>query len=180
MEPRKGFVVFLTGLPAAGKSSLAEKLKTLLEDRQGRIVTWLDGDQIRTWLSNGLGFTKEDRDMNVVRVGKVAAEIARHGGAVVISLVSPYREARDQVRALVQAVGKFIEVHVSTPLSVCEARDPKGLYARGRRGEAKGVTGLDAPYESPLKPDLVLDGSKGTPDQEAEAILSLLREARCL
>jgi sulfate adenylyltransferase len=170
---RQGFCVWLTGLPAAGKSCTAEAVEALLRER-GRRVTLLDGDAVREHLSRGLGFSREDRDANVRRIGFVAAEVARHGGAVVCAAVSPYRAARDECR---RDVGKdrFFEVFVDTPLAVCEARDPKGLYARARSGQAHGVTGIDDPYEPPLRPELVLGTVETTPLENAGKVIALLR-----
>lgn len=150
-----GFCVWLTGLSGAGKSTVARALEARLTAR-GRVVTVLDGDVVRTHLSQGLGFSKADRDTNVRRIGFVASEIVRHGGAVVCAVVSPYRETREEVRRLIGSSGTFVEVFVDTPLEVCEARDTKGLYARARRGEIKGLTGVDDPYEPPASPELIL------------------------
>ena len=140
-----GFCVWLTGLSAAGKTTIAKALQTELEKR-GRVVTMLDGDgAMRQLLSNGLGFTKEDRNMNVLRAGFVAREVVKHGGAVICALVSPYADARASARRMIGA--DFVEVYVDTPLSVCEKRDPKKLYCRARRGEIEHMTGIDDPYE---------------------------------
>src|SRR5262245_1401680 len=147
-----GFCVWLTGLPAAGKTTIAQALQAELEKR-GRLVTMLDGDgTMRQMLSTGLGFTKEDRHRNVVRAGFVAGEIVKHGGAAICALVSPYADARGTVRSMIG--NGFVEVHVDTPLPICEQRDPKGLYRRARAGELKHMTGIDDPYEPP-DPDLV-------------------------
>ena len=167
-----GVCVWLTGLSGAGKSSVAERLTGLLLERQRR-VTLLDGDVVRTHLSKGLGFSKDDRDINVRRIGFVAAEVVKHGGIVVCAVVSPYRATRGEVR---QMVGReqFVEVFVDTPLEVCERRDPKGLYARARRGEITGFTGLDAPYEPPIDPELRLETVASSADACARAILVVL------
>jgi len=164
----QGFCIWLTGLSGAGKSTTAEALTRLLSTR-GRVVTTLDGDVIRTHLSKGLGFSKEDRDANVRRIGFVAAEIVRHGGAVICAVISPYREARGECRTLVEP-DRFIEVFVDSPLNVCETRDPKGLYAKARRGEITGMTGIDDPYE----PRLETIGR--TAEQNARTILDYLTE----
>ena len=169
---RQGFCLWLTGLSGAGKSTLAELLASLLEER-GRRVTVLDGDVVRTHLSKGLGFSREDRDVNVRRIGFVAAEIARHGGAVVAAAISPYRAVRNEVRAMFGA-GAFVEVHVATPLDVCERRDAKGLYARARAGEIPGFTGVDDPYEAPADPEIALDTTGDTPEESAERLLRAL------
>ena len=167
-----GFCVWLTGLSGAGKSTIAR----LIEQRLvacGRVVTMLDGDAVRTNLSQGLGFSKADRDTNVRRIGFVAGEIVRHGGAVICAVVSPYRATREEVRAMVGA-GAFLEVFVDTPLAVCEARDPKGLYAKARRGELRGFTGIDDPYEPPRAPEMVLQASQDSAERSAERVMELL------
>jgi len=149
-----GCCVWLTGLSGAGKSTIATALALRLQ-RRGRTVTLLDGDVVRTHLSKGLGFSKDDRDTNIRRIGFVAAEVVRHGGAVICAVVSPYEEARNEARQMVGG-DSFALVYVATPLEVCEQRDVKGLYARARRGEIKALTGIDDPYEPPRVPDLVL------------------------
>ncbi len=152
---QQGVCVWFTGLSGAGKSTIAEVLTVLLMEH-GRQVTVLDGDVVRTHLSKGLGFSKEDRDTNIRRIGYVAAEIVRHGGIAVCAAVSPYRATRNDVRSM---VGKdsFVEVFVATPLEVCEERDTKGIYAKARRGEITAVTGLDDPYEPPLHAEITVD-----------------------
>jgi sulfate adenylyltransferase len=141
----------------------------------GRQVTILDGDVVRTHLSKGLGFSKEDRDTNIRRIGFVAAEIVRHGGVVMCAAVSPYRATRNDVRSLVGAE-HFVEVFVDTPLAVCEARDTKGMYAKARRGEIKDFTGIDDPYEPPLHPEITLDTVGQTPEDNARHILDYLSQ----
>src|SRR5437879_8137078 len=140
---------------------------------QGRQVTLLDGDVARTHLSKGLGFSKEDRDTNIRRIGFVASEIVRHQGVVICAAVSPYRATRNECRA---AVGpdQFIEVFVDTPLEICEQRDTKGMYAKARRGEIKGFTGIDDPYEPPVSPEIVLETISTSPEANARRILDLL------
>jgi len=172
---RQGVCVWFTGLSGAGKSTTAELLTTRLLEH-GRQVTLLDGDVVRTHLSRGLGFSKEDRDANILRIGFVAAEIARHGGVAVCAAVSPYRAARNQVRAMVGA-DRFVEVFVDTPLAICEARDLKGMYARARRGELKGFTGIDDPYEPPERAEIVLDTVAASAEDNARRIVGYLREA---
>jgi sulfate adenylyltransferase len=169
---RQGVCVWFTGLSGAGKSTTAEILVTLLLEH-GRPVTLLDGDIVRTHLSQGLGFSKADRDTNIRRIGFVAAEIARHGGVAICSAVSPYRATRNDVRNLVGAE-RFIEVFVDTPLEVCEARDTKGLYAKARRGELKEFTGIDDPYEPPLSAEITLDTVAHAPEANARRILERL------
>jgi sulfate adenylyltransferase len=146
---------------------------TVLLLEHGRQVTVLDGDVVRTHLSQGLGFSKEDRDINIRRIGYVAAEIVRHGGLVICAAVSPYRATRNDVRSLV-AQGHYVEVFVDTPLAVCETRDVKGMYAKARRGEIKDFTGIDDPYEAPEHPELTLDTVANSPEQNARLILDFL------
>jgi sulfate adenylyltransferase len=161
-------------LSGSGKSTTAEILTTLLLEA-GRQVTVLDGDVVRTHLSKGLGFSKEDRDTNIRRIGFVAAEIVRHGGVVVCAAVSPYRATRNDVRNMVGA-DQYIEVFVDTPLAVCEERDVKGLYAKARRGEIKGFTGIDDPYEDPQHAEVVLDTVDHTAEENARKIINLILE----
>jgi sulfate adenylyltransferase len=171
---RKGFCVWFTGLSGAGKSTIAEILASLLLEH-GREASVLDGDVVRTHLSRGLGFSKADRDMNILRIGYVASEIVRHHGVVICAAVSPYRATRTEVRSMMGA-DQFIEVYIDTPLTVCEQRDIKGMYAKARRGEIKGFTGIDDPYEEPLDPELRLTTIKCTPEDNARLILSHLIE----
>jgi len=171
-KQNKGFTLWFTGLPCSGKSTLAEIVAKELE-RRGRGVEILDGDVVRTHLTKGLGFSKEDRDTNIRRIGFVAAEIVRHGGVAVCAAVSPYRATRNDVRTLVGAE-HFVEVLVDTPLEVCEARDTKGMYAKARRGEIKGFTGIDDPYEPPESPEITLDTMIHTPADNARRILQHL------
>ncbi len=170
---RQGACVWFTGLSGSGKSTTADVLTVLMME-QGRHVTVLDGDVVRTHLSKGLGFSREDRDTNVLRIGFVAAEIARAGGIAVCAAVSPYRATRDAVRNMV-GPDKFIEVFVDTPLDVCESRDTKGMYAKARRGEIKDFTGIDDPYEAPENPDLELETVSTSPEENARVILDELR-----
>jgi sulfate adenylyltransferase len=169
---QKGFCIWFTGLSGAGKTSIAEVLTEQLAEI-GRQVTVLDGDVVRTHLSKGLGFSKEDRDTNIVRIGYIASEIVRHNGAVICAAVSPYRAARNEARNLV-GVGNFIMVYVDTPLEVCEQRDIKGMYGKARRGEIQGFTGIDDPYEPPLDPDLTLETINCSPEENARQILNHL------
>lgn len=141
---------------------------------RGRQVTLLDGDVVRTHLSKGLGFSREDRDTNIRRIGFVAAEVVRHGGAVICAVVSPYRATRDQVRAM---IGEgFVSVFVDTPVEECERRDVKGMYALARAGEIHGFTGVDDPYEPPLNPEVTVRTVGETPEQSAGEILAHLLE----
>ena len=169
---RQGVAIWLTGLSGAGKSTTTEVVTVLLMEH-GRQVTVLDGDVVRTHLSKGLGFSRADRDINIRRIGYVAAELVRHGGVVVCATVSPYRSTRNDVRRLVPN-DQFIEVFVDTPLDVCEARDAKGMYAKARRGEITGFTGIDDPYEAPLNPEITLDTVQHTPEENARRILDEL------
>src|SRR2546426_4023456 len=169
----QGFCVWFTGLSGAGKSTIAEVLANFLMEH-GRQVTLLDGDVVRTHLSKGLGFSKEDRDRNIRRIGFVAAEIVRHHGVVVCAAVSPYRTTRNQVRAIV-GEDRFIEVFVDTPLEVCEQRDEKGMYAKARRGEIKGFTGVDDPYEAPVKPELRVTTTDTPREENARRIMDYLK-----
>lgn len=165
-----GSVVWLTGFSSAGKSTIALLLAARLEAR-GRTVTLLDGDVVRTHLSKGLGFSKQDRDTNILRIGFVASEIVRHGGIAIVAVVSPYEATRNEVREMIGG-DHFVLVHVATPLDICEQRDIKGLYARARRGEIKGLTGIDDPYEAPAAPDITLT----TTDCDANACAARIEE----
>src|SRR5690349_14794347 len=172
--PRRGVTVFLTGLSGAGKSTIADALIAELE-REGRPVTVLDGDVVRTHLSSELSFSREHRDLNIRRIGWVAGEVVKHGGTVVVAAIAPYEAAREEARKLVEEHGRFVLVHLSTPLEVCEQRDVKGLYARARAGELPGFTGVSDPYEPPERPELVVDTSV-TPLPEAVACIRAAME----
>lgn len=169
---RQGVCVWFTGLSGAGKSTTAEILTVLLLEH-GRQVTVLDGDVVRTHLSQGLGFSKEDRDINIRRIGWVASAITHHGGLVLCAAVSPYRATRNDVRNMVGA-DRFVEVFVDTPLETCEQRDTKGMYAKARLGEIKNFTGIDDPYEPPQHAELTLDTISHTPEENARLILGYL------
>jgi len=153
-----GVTVFLTGLSGAGKSTVADALVANLE-AEGRPVTVLDGDVVRTHLSSELSFSREHRDLNIRRIGWVAGEIVKHGGTVVVAAIAPYEAAREEARALVEKQGRFVLVHLATPLEVCEQRDVKGLYAKARAGEIKEFTGISDPYEPPARAEVVIDTS---------------------
>jgi sulfate adenylyltransferase len=170
----QGFCIWFTGLSGSGKSTTAEVLTSLLLER-GKQTTVLDGDVVRTHLSKGLGFSREDRDTNILRIGFVASEIVRHHGAVICAAVSPYRAARNEARKMV-GEDQFIMVYVDTPIAVCEQRDTKGMYARARRGEIKGFTGVDDPYEAPQKPEITLSTVDHTPEENARLILGYLEK----
>ncbi len=171
---KQGICLWLTGLSGAGKSTIAQALTSMLLEH-GRQVTLLDGDVVRTHLSKGLGFSKEDRDTNILRIGFVAGEITRHHGTVICAAISPYRATRNAVRKMV-GDEHFVEIFVDTPLEVCEQRDVKGLYARARRGEIKGFTGIDDPYEAPTNPEVVVKTVESSPEESARQIIQYLAE----
>lgn len=169
---KQGVCIWFTGLSGSGKSTTAAVLSVLLLEA-GRQVTELDGDVVRTHLSKGLGFNRDDRDTNILRIGFVASELVRHGGTVICAAVSPYRATRDSVRGMIDE-DQFIEIFVDTPLSVCEQRDVKGMYAKARRGEIKEFTGISDPYEPPLNPEITLDTVDRTPEENARLIMAEL------
>lgn len=168
----QGFCVWFTGLSGAGKSSTAEALRARLLER-GRTVTLLDGDEVRLNLSKGLGFSREDRDTNILRIGFVAAEVVRHRGIAICAAISPFREAREKCRALMGDA--FVEVFVDTDLAICESRDSKGLYARARAGALTGFTGIDDPYETPHSPAVRLSDPLLSPVENAQIVMDVLR-----
>ena len=171
-----GGTVWLTGLPSAGKTTVAHATAEVLRAR-GRRVEILDGDAVRETLSAGLGFSRADRDSNVARIGYVAALLARHGVLVLAAVISPYAAARDAVRARHEAEGvPFLEVHVATPLAECASRDVKGLYARAYAGEVRGLTGVDDAYEPPVAAELRLPTTGRPVAASAAAVLDLLTE----
>jgi sulfate adenylyltransferase len=161
-------------LSGAGKSTTAEVLTALLLER-GRQITVLDGDVVRTHLSKGLGFSREDRDINILRIGFVASEIVRHGGLVICAAISPYRAARNEVRKMM-GEDRFVEVFVDTPIDICESRDVKGLYERARRGQISGFTGVDDPYEPPVDPELILNTVEATVRDNGQKIVDYLEK----
>ncbi len=175
-QKRRGVTVFFTGLSGSGKSTVANIVASKLLEIQDREITLLDGDVIRNHLTSELGFSKEHRDLNVQRVGFVASEITKHGGIAVCSLIAPYKQARDKARELVETQGTFVEVHVSTPIDICEKRDVKGLYEKARKGLIKGFTGVDDPYQVPERAEVVIDTSEGTPESHAEKVIAFLVE----
>jgi adenylyl-sulfate kinase len=173
MRPKKGFTVWFTGLPSAGKSTLAELLSHELRER-GHGVEVLDGDVVRQHLCKGLGFSKEDRDENIRRIGFVCGLLTRHGAVAIAAAISPYRAIRDEVRA---SVGNFVEVYVKTSVETCIQRDVKGLYKKALAGEIKGFTGVDDPYEPPLKPELTIETETESPQESVARILRGLEES---
>lgn len=168
-----GLCIWFTGLPCAGKTTLAEILTRKLKEG-GHKVTLFDGDIVRTHISKGLGFTKEDRITNILRVGSIASELVKHNAIAVCALASPYESARTLVREVI-GNDRFILVYLNTSLEVCEKRDDKGMYAKARRGEIKRFTGIDDPYEPPLCPDLIIDTSNISPEEAVHRILDFLR-----
>jgi sulfate adenylyltransferase len=174
---KQGFCLWFTGLSGAGKSATAQIVTELLLE-YGRQATVLDGDVVRTHLSKGLGFSKEDRDTNILRIGFVAGEITRHGGSVICAAISPYRAAREEARKFVGE--NFIEIFMDTPVEVCEERDVKGLYAKARQaladGKPMGFTGIDDPYEAPVNPEITLQGYGSTPEENAHKVIAYLKE----
>ena len=174
---QRGFTVFFTGLSGSGKSTVANALMVKLMEMGGRPCTLLDGDVVRTHLSSELGFSKEHRDLNIQRIGFVASEISKNGGIAICAPIAPYSSTRKVVRDMIESQqGVFVEIHVETPLEVCEARDRKGLYALARAGKIKGFTGIDDPYETPANPELRLDTSQITPDEAAHQVMLQLQE----
>lgn len=173
MSSSSGFTILLTGLAAAGKTTLAERLQEILRDEYQRTVTVLDGDVVREMLSTGLSFSRADRELNIRRIGYVAAEVTRHGGICIAAAIAPFRVAREDIRRRVSPLGGYYEVHVATPLEECRRRDPKGLYRQAALGAVTNLPGVDAPYETPLAPELRIDTLRLDVDQEARLILEL-------
>ena len=170
----RGFVLFLTGLSGSGKSTIARDLRDQLAEYGNRRVSLLDGDLVRSLLSAGLTFSRADRDLNIARIGYVAAEVARHGGIAICAPIAPYAAARERVRDMVSQVGDFLLIHVATPVEVCEARDRKGLYAKARAGLIENFTGVNDPYEEPTDAMLVIDTSVVGREQATAAIMGML------
>ncbi len=173
---KQGFTLFFTGLSGSGKSTLANIVETLLLELTGRKATMLDGDLVRKHLSAGLGFSREDRDRNILRIAFVAAEVVKHGGIAICAPIAPYLETRKQARSMAGQHGQFIEVHLATALEVCEQRDRKGLYAKARAGIIKGFTGIDDPYEVPHNPEIRIDTAQYTARDGAELIIAELQK----
>jgi adenylyl-sulfate kinase len=173
-KKHKGFTLWFTGLPCSGKSTLAEIVEKELR-RRGRFVEILDGDEVRKHLTKGLGFSREDRDENIRRIGFVCRLLSRNGGIAIAAAISPYSSVRDEVRAGHES-GRFIEVYVNTPLEVCIKRDVKGMYKKALAGEMKNFTGIDDPYEPPANPELVIDTPSESEQQSAARILGKLEQ----
>lgn len=174
---QKGFTIWLTGLSGAGKTTLSNLVHHRLQENGVTNIEVLDGDVVRTHLSKGLGFTKEDRGTNIRRIGWVAQLLTKHRVPNLVSAISPYRDVREEARKMVEhvgGVGSFIEVFVDCPVEICEQRDVKGLYAKARKGELKNFTGLDDPYEEPQGPDIHIKTDQVTPEEGAELILDYL------
>jgi sulfate adenylyltransferase len=169
-----GFTIFFTGLSSSGKSTTSELVDARLQEILNRLVTVLDGDEVRQHLSAELGFTKEGRDANVRRIGYVASLITKHGGIAICSSIAPYREARREVREMVEQYGSFIEVYMATSLEECERRDVKGLYAKARAGEVERFTGVSDPYEQPEQPELRINTEGLAPEQSCELVIEAL------
>jgi adenylylsulfate kinase len=170
---RPGFTLWFTGLSGAGKSTIAD-IVILELDRRGLLVEPLDGDVVRTHLSKGLGFSKQDRDTNIERIGWVASRFTRLGGVAVVSAISPYEETRQKARELVEEYGQFVLVHVDASVDECARRDVKGLYAKAFSGEIKEFTGVSDPYEAPASPELRIDTESEEPEESAARVLALL------
>ncbi|MEG3932736.1 MULTISPECIES: adenylyl-sulfate kinase [unclassified Microcoleus] len=168
----KGFILWFTGLSGSGKTTITKALEPELKAR-GCKVEILDGDVVRTNLSKGLGFSQEDRDTNIRRIGFVAHLLSRNGVAVMTAAISPYRAIRDEIRAMEP---NFVEVYITAPLEVCEDRDVKGLYAKARAGEIKGFTGIDDPYEEPLNPEIICYTERETVEESVKKVLTKLEQ----
>ena len=170
-----GFTLWFTGLSGSGKTTIAHLVGPEL-DRRGLVVEYLDGDTVRTHLSKGLGFSKEDRDTNIQRIGWVASRLTRHGAPVLVSAISPYRETRRHARELVESFGPFVEVYVEASVEECARRDVKGLYEKAFRGEIKEFTGVSDPYEPPQNPEVHIESEHEEPAESATRILHVLEE----
>jgi adenylylsulfate kinase len=170
-----GFTLWFTGLSGAGKTTISELVGPGLEER-GHTVEYLDGDVVRTHLSKGLGFSKEDRDTNIERIGWVASRLTRHGAAVIVSAISPYEETRQKARGLVEQFGPFVEVFVHASVDACAERDVKGLYEKAFSGEIKEFTGVSDPYEEPVSPQLIIHTEDESPEESARRVISKLEE----
>ena len=168
-----GFTLWFTGLSASGKTTIAHLVGPAIEER-GPIVEYLDGDTVRTRLSKGLGFSKEDRDLNIERIGWVASRLTRHGAAVIASAISPYADVRARARQMVEEFGQFVEVFVDVSVEEATRRDIKGLYEKALKGEIQNFTGVSDPYEKPESPDIWIDSDTQAPEESAQRILAFL------
>jgi adenylylsulfate kinase len=175
----EGFTLWFTGLSGAGKTTIAELVRPELV-RRGRKVEWLDGDEVREHLCKGLGFSKEDRDTNIDRIGWVASKLTRHGAAVIVSAISPYAEARRKAREMIEEHGTFVEVFVDASVEECARRDVKGLYEKAFRGEIREFTGVSDPYEVPANPEIRIESEHEHPAASAQRILTLLEECELI
>jgi adenylylsulfate kinase len=175
MSNNGGFTLWFTGLSGAGKTTIAHHVGPELE-RRGLTVEYLDGDVVRTHLSKGLGFSKEDRDTNIERIGWVASRLARAGAAVIVSAISPYEDTRAKAREMTEEHAPFVEVFISASVDECAKRDVKGLYAKAFSGEIKEFTGVSDPYEAPTSAELVIDTESQEPEESAQAVLGKLAE----
>ena len=175
-KDRRGFTIFFTGLSGSGKSTIANALLVKLLEHGRRRVTLLDGDIVRTNLSSELGFSREHRDLNIQRIGFVASEITKNGGIAICAPIAPYESVRRHNRKLISKAGSYIEVHVATPLEVCEERDVKGLYAKARNGIIKGFTGIDDPYEEPKNPEMSINTSHISQEEAVQQVLLYLEK----
>ena len=171
-ERHRGFVLWMTGLPGSGKSTIASLAKRRLEEEYGRYVELLDGDEVRKGLSSDLGLSREDREEHARRVSYLAKVLARNGVISIVALISPYRTSRQRAKELIGE--DFVEVYIRASLETCEKRDPKGLYARARRGEITNMTGIQDPYEEPISPDIIIDTETGTSDVSADRLIQML------
>ena len=170
-----GFTLWFTGLSAAGKTTIAHIVGPAIEER-GPIVEYLDGDTVRTHLSKGLGFSKEDRDLNIERIGWVASRLTRHGAVVIASAISPYQEIRARARQMVEEYGSFVEVFVDVSVDEAARRDVKGLYEKALKGEIQNFTGVNDPYEKPERPEIRIDADIQSPEESAHQILAYLEQ----
>ena len=176
---KEGFTLWMTGLPGSGKSTLAGVLKTKLEKEHGMRVEVLDGDEVRKGLSRDLGLSREDREEHAWRVSFVSKLLSRNGVVSIVALISPYRSSRENARQMI-GPERFVEVYVKASLAVCEMRDPKGLYAKARKGEITNMTGIQDPYEEPADADIVVETEKGSPDASAALVIQELQRRRRL
>ncbi len=176
---REGFTLWMTGLPGSGKSTLAGVLKTKLEKEHGVRVEILDGDEVRKGLSRDLGLSREDREEHAWRVSFVSKLLSRNGVVSIVALISPYRTSRESAKEMI-GPERFLEVYVKASLAVCEMRDPKGLYAKARKGQITNMTGIQDPYEEPVDPDIVVETEKGSPEASAAVVIQELQRRRRL